>query len=108
MLTSEHMAAAQAALREGGLLIDSIDFDGQMHRVPVDGKPNGKDGAYIAYSDAPVSVWWHNWRSGETNSTPVGQHGLRDVALVNFLPPCSTHESHKAPSHQLRQFRDSR
>lgn len=73
MLTSEHTAAALSVLREGGLDVDSIEFDGQRHRVPVDGKPNGKDGAYTAHPDAPVSVWWQNWRTGESGTWTAGK-----------------------------------
>lgn len=52
-----------AALRPGELIAD-----GQLHRCPVEGKPNGKDGAYALHLDAPVSGWWQNWRTGEVNT----------------------------------------
>ena len=66
--TTDHTAAALAALRSAGLLVDAIDFDGVLHRVPTTDKPDDKDGAYIAHGDAPVSVWWQNWRSGESGT----------------------------------------
>jgi putative DNA primase/helicase len=59
---------ALAALRAAGLLTDSIEFDGVLHRCPVEGKPRDRDAAYIAYADEPVSIWWQNWRSGETGT----------------------------------------
>jgi putative DNA primase/helicase len=60
------IAAAKDVLHEAGLLVDAVKFDGELHRVPVIDKPHGKDGAYIAHSDAPASVWWQNWRNGES------------------------------------------
>jgi putative DNA primase/helicase len=77
MNTPDVAAAALSVLREAGLLVDSIVFDGQLHRVPVDDKPRGKDGAYIAYADTPASAWWQNWRSGEAGTwTAKGQDKL--------------------------------
>jgi len=65
---TDHTIAALDALRSAGLLVDSISFDGVLHRVPTADKPNGKDGAYIAHGDAPASLWCKNWRSGEENT----------------------------------------
>jgi putative DNA primase/helicase len=59
-------AEALNSLHAAGLVVDSIEWDGALHRVPVADKPRGRDGAYIAHADAPASVWWQNWRSGES------------------------------------------
>lgn len=40
-------------------------MDGEIHRVPVDGKPNGKDGAYCVHADGRPAGWVHNHRTGE-------------------------------------------
>jgi len=71
MLNADHTIAALDALRSAGLLVDSIEFDGALHRVPTTDKPSGKDAAYIAHSDAPMSVWWKDWRTGEENTWTV-------------------------------------
>ena len=64
-------------LRDAGLLLDSIDFDGRLHRVPTAGKPGSKDAAYIAHADSPMTVWWQNWATGETGVwTAKGQGKL--------------------------------
>jgi putative DNA primase/helicase len=69
--------AALGVLREAGLVLDHIEFDGTLHRCPVDGKPHGKDGAYIAHEDAPASLWWCDWASGENGTwTAKGQSSL--------------------------------
>lgn len=74
MLNSATMSAALAALREAGLLVDSIEFDGTLHRVSTADKPNSKNGAYTAFSDEPASVWWQNWRTDENGTwTAKGQ-----------------------------------
>jgi putative DNA primase/helicase len=61
--------AALETLRAAGLLVDEIFWDGKMRRCPVEGKPRGTDGVYIAHADAPVSIWWQNWRSGGDSGT---------------------------------------
>jgi len=57
---------ALAEMRAAGLLVDDLQFDGKLHRVPVEGKAHQQDGAYCAHADAPCSVWWKNWRTGAT------------------------------------------
>ncbi len=77
MLTSEHSAAALDALRSAGLLADSIEFDGALHRVPTQAKPSSRNGAYVAYADAPASLWWQDWASGESGTwTAKGENKL--------------------------------
>lgn len=66
MLDSNTIASAQAALQDAGLLVDNIAFDGSLYRVPTTDKPNSMNGAYTAYADAPVSIWWQNWRTDES------------------------------------------
>lgn len=55
-------------LREAGLVVDRIEADGILHRCGTTDKPNGKDGAYKAFLDAPASIWWKNWRTGDEGS----------------------------------------
>ncbi len=81
MLIPEQYAAALDALRSGGLMVTQIEFDGQLHRVPTQDKPNSKNGAYIAYGDAPASVWWQNLATDETGTwTAKGQGKLSPEA----------------------------
>ena len=42
--------------------------DGKLHRCQVEGKPRGRDGAYVVHLDAPASCWWCNWVTGDTGS----------------------------------------
>jgi len=68
---------ALEVLRGAGLSVDSIDFDGRLHRVPTAGKPGSKDGAYVAHADSPMTVWWQDHRTGETGVwTAKGQGKL--------------------------------
>lgn len=77
--------AALSALRESGLLVDSIAWDAGLQRIPTSDKPKNRNGAYTAYSDAPASVWWQNWASGESGIwTAVRQSDL-SVAERNAL-----------------------
>ena len=55
---AEHLAQA-------GLVVEQLEADGEIHRCGVTGKERGKDGSYKAFLDAPASLWWKNWRTGE-------------------------------------------
>ncbi len=43
-------------LREAGLVVDRIEADGILHRCGVVDKPNGLDGSYKCFLDAPASL----------------------------------------------------
>lgn len=58
-----------------GLRPPEIIADGQLHRCPVDGKPTGKDGAYILYPDDPPAGWFQNWRTGQEGTWAAGDDG---------------------------------
>lgn len=51
--------------RANGLEVDTPIMDGQIHRVPLIGKPSGKDGAYCGYLDGVPSGWSQNYVTGE-------------------------------------------
>ena len=68
-------SAALDALRSAGLLLDAIVFDGALHRSSTADKPHAKDAAYIAHADPPVSVWWQNWRSGDSGTWTAKEQG---------------------------------
>lgn len=53
--------------RANGLDVDAPIMDGQIHRVPLIGKPQGKDGAYCAYLDGVPAGWSQNYVTGEKN-----------------------------------------
>ena len=56
----------EARLQEAGLVLhDSIQADGRLYRCGTAAKPRGKDGAYRVHLDAPASIWWRNWRTGD-------------------------------------------
>ena len=52
-------------LAQAGLVVEQLEADGEIHRCGVTGKERGKDGSYKAFLDAPASLWWKNWRTGE-------------------------------------------
>lgn len=51
--------------RANGLDVDAPIMDGQIHRVPIIGKPQGKDGAYCAFLDGVPAGWSQNYVTGE-------------------------------------------
>lgn len=44
-------------------------MDGKIHRVPIVGKPNQRDGAYQAYADGVPNGWFENHRDGNGTVT---------------------------------------
>ena len=55
-------------IREAGLVVTHVEADGLLHRCGTTDKPNSHDGAYKAFLDAPASIWWKNWRTGDEGS----------------------------------------
>ena len=52
-------------LRSAGLEVEAVQADGLMHRCGTTDRPRRRDGAYKAFLDAPASLWWKNWRTGD-------------------------------------------
>ena len=52
-------------LRAVGLEVEAVLADGLLHRCGTVDRPHRKDGAYKAFLDAPASIWWKNWRTGD-------------------------------------------
>lgn len=61
---SDILEAMRRAMNAVGLAPEQIIADGQLHRCPVEGKPRGRDGAYVAHLDNPASIWFQNFRTG--------------------------------------------
>ena len=80
MLTPDIENTMLDALSKAGLLVERIEPDGKLHRTPTADKPKGKDGAYIAHSDAPVSIWWQNFRVGESGTWTAKEKGKLSTA----------------------------
>ncbi|WP_072281614.1 DUF5710 domain-containing protein [Rappaport israeli] len=66
------------AIKQAGLIVNDIKVDGELHRVPVEGRPRGKDGAYKLHLDGRpagyiqnfVTGHKENWRGGEQQLSP--------------------------------------
>ncbi len=67
--------AFRAELEAAGLRPPEIIADGKLHRVPVDGKPGSRDGAYVLHPDDPPAGWWQNWRTGQDGTWTAGGNG---------------------------------
>ena len=52
-------------LRSAGLEVEAVLADGLLHRCGTADRPHRRDGAYKAFLDAPASIWWKNWRTGD-------------------------------------------
>jgi putative DNA primase/helicase len=69
MSYSEQLSAALSF----GLLIGSLECDGQLHRVSTQLKPKGKNGWYIAFSKSPIIVMG-DWQTGITETWKPDGH----------------------------------
>lgn len=58
-------------LRSAGLEVEAVLADGLLHRCGTTDRPHRKDGAYKAFLDAPASIWWKNWRTGDEGTWTV-------------------------------------
>lgn len=67
-MNSDTLQQFSDRLREAGLVVDHIEAEGVLHRCGVLDKPSGMDGAFKAFLDAPASIWWKNWRTGDEGS----------------------------------------
>lgn len=55
-------------LRAAGLVVDTLEADGVLHRCRVAGYPRGEAGAYKAHLDEPACIWWMNWFTGDSGT----------------------------------------
>jgi len=71
----ETESAALDVLRSAGLVVDLIIWDGKIQRVPTTSKPRSKNGAYVAHPDPPVSIWWLDFASGQSDTWTDSNRG---------------------------------
>lgn len=69
-IMNEHeiYSAMLEKLQEAGLVVDSLQTDGQLHRCGTEKDPYGTDGAYVVHLDSPATLWWQNWQTGQTGT----------------------------------------
>jgi putative DNA primase/helicase len=67
-MNGDNEQSALTTLRDAGLVVDSIAWDGSLHRCGTQNKPGGMDGCYIAHADSPITLWWKNWQTGRTGA----------------------------------------
>ena len=59
-------------LAAAGLVVETLEADGALHRCGTVDNPRDLDGAYKAHLDEPATLWWKNWRTGDE-----GTHTLK-------------------------------
>lgn len=78
-------------LRSAGLEVEAVLADGLLHRCGTADRPHRKDGAYKAFLDAPASIWWKNWRTGDEGTwtaklekelSPIQRKALRERLIA--------------------------
>lgn len=78
-------------LRSAGLEVEAVLADGLLHRCGTADRPHRKDGAYKAFLDAPASIWWKNWRTGDEGAwtakpekelSPIQRKALRERLIA--------------------------
>lgn len=73
-----------AAIQEAGLDLGGKlpEMDGKLHRVPLAGRPQGKDGAYLGYLDGRPSGYIQNFVTGEKRNWTASGHRLSEEQLA--------------------------
>lgn len=67
-MTPDNISKMQAVLTDKGILPRTLDTSGLLVRCGTTDKPTSKNAAYIVHMDAPASIWWQNWQSGESGT----------------------------------------
>lgn len=67
-MTYEQDAEALAAMRNDGLVLDHIEWDGKFHRCGMADKPNSKSGWYKAFPDGRTVIYG-DWRESDDRKT---------------------------------------
>lgn len=67
-MTPDNISKMQAVLTDKGILPGTLDTSGALVRCGTTDKPTSKNAAYIVHMDAPASIWWQNWQSGESGT----------------------------------------
>lgn len=67
-MTPDNISKMQAVLTDKGILPGTLDTSGALVRCGTTDKPTSKNAAYIIHMDAPASIWWQNWQSGESGT----------------------------------------
>lgn len=65
MMEGDLLHSFAECLRVAGLEVETVQADGLLHRCGTTDRPRRRDGAYKAFLDAPASLWWKNWRTGD-------------------------------------------
>lgn len=70
-------------LKDAGLALDGLPvMDGQMHRVPIEGRPGARDGAYRGNLDGRPAGWFQNFVTGESDKWVYSGHRLNQEQVT--------------------------
>ncbi len=78
-MSSDILHSFAECLRSAGLEVEVVLADGLLHRCDTTDRPHRKDGAYKAFLDAPASIWWKNWRTGEDGTWTAASEKALDA-----------------------------
>lgn len=81
-LDSDPIREFSHALQAAGLDVKNIQADGELHRVPIQGKPNGKDGAYKLHLDGRPAGFIQNFVTGHKENWVGGKQELTQEQLA--------------------------
>lgn len=81
-LGSDPVREFSHALQAAGLDVKNIQADGELHRVPIQGKPDGKDGAYKLHLDGIPAGFIQNFVTGHKENWVGGKQELTQEQLA--------------------------
>lgn len=96
-----------AALQEAGLDLGGTlpEMDGRIHRVPLVGRPQGKDGAYVGYLDGRPSGHIQNFVTGEKRNWTASGHRLSEEQLATLRAESEERQRQREAARQAEQDR---
>ncbi|WP_272699690.1 DUF3987 domain-containing protein [Desulfovibrio sp. Fe33] len=108
MTPQDIISAFEAELHRAGIVPGEILADGELHRCGTQGKPQGKDAAYVLHLDQPASGWWQNWRTGESGTWTDGDSSAMSEAERQSLKARIERDRAARTKEQARRYAEAR
>lgn len=83
-----------------GLLVNTIECDGQLHRVSTQLKPKDKNGWYIAFNESPTLVMG-DWQTGITETWKPNGHKQSRNERLEIKQAIKAAEAVRAKNHAI-------
>jgi putative DNA primase/helicase len=108
MTEQEIISEFEAELHLAGIVPGEIIADGELHRCGTEGKPQGKDAAYLLHLDPPASGWMQNFKTGVSDTWTAGDSGTMTEAERQSLKARIERDKAARKEEQARRYGEAR